>query len=103
MGKDFHNETLDEKTIDRDPIKQLQSWLKDAEAEHLLLPEAMTLATATKDGRPSARMVLLKHVDERGFVFYTNYRSSKAKELAENPQAALVCYWVQLDLSLIHI
>jgi pyridoxamine 5'-phosphate oxidase len=57
----------------------------------------MTLATATKDGKPSARMVLLKQVDERGFVFYTNYRSKKAQELDQNPRAALVLYWVQLD------
>ena len=57
----------------------------------------MTLATATKDGKPSARMVLLKHVDEQGFVFYTNYNSRKAKELAGNPVAALMFYWAELD------
>lgn len=91
------NEGLDEKTIDRDPIKQFQLWLSDAMAAKLPLPEAMTLATATPDGKPSARMVLLKQVDDDGFVFYTNYNSAKAKQLDANPYAALVFYWPQLD------
>ena len=69
---------LDEKLIDRDPIKQFQAWFAEAVEAKLPLPEAMTLATATPDGRPSARMVLLKQVDQAGFVFFTNYRS-KAK------------------------
>ena len=90
-------EGLDEKTIDRDPIKQFQLWLNDAVAANLPLPEAMTLATATPDGKPSARMVLLKQVDHDGFVFFTNYRSAKAEQLDANPYAALVFYWVQLD------
>lgn len=90
-------EGLDEKTIDRDPIKQFQLWLDDAIAAKLPLPEAMTLATATPDGRPSARMVLLKQVDEQGFVFFTNYTSTKAEQLDANPYAALVFYWSQLD------
>src|SRR5215213_2709484 len=88
---------LDEKTIDRDPIKQFQLWLNDAIAAKLPLPEAMTLATATPDGRPSARMVLLKQVDQDGFVFFTNYTSAKAEQLDANPYAALVFYWSQLD------
>lgn len=88
---------LDEKTIDRDPITQFQRWFDDAIAAKLPLPEAMTLATATPDGRPSARMVLLKQVDHDGFVFYTNYRSAKSRELDANPYAALVFYWPQLD------
>ncbi len=90
-------EGLDEKTIDPDPIKQFQIWFNDAIAAKLPLPEAMTLATATPDGRPSARMVLLKQVDQEGFVFYTNYRSAKAKQLDANPYAALVFYWASLD------
>ena len=90
-------EGLDEKLIDRDPIRQFQSWFDDAIAAKLPLPEAMTLATATPDGRPSARMVLLKQVDHDGFVFYTNYRSAKAAQLDANPYAALVFYWAQLD------
>jgi pyridoxamine 5'-phosphate oxidase len=88
---------LDEKTINRDPIKQFQEWLNDAIAAQLPLPEAMTLATATPDGKPSARMVLLKQVDDDGFVFFTNYNSAKAEQLDANPYAALVFYWARLD------
>src|SRR5689334_21361251 len=88
---------LDEKTIDPDPIKQFQTWLNEAFAAKLPLPEAMTLATATPDGKPSARMVLLKQVDHEGFVFFTNYNSAKAEQLDTNPFAALVFYWSQLD------
>lgn len=91
------SEVLDEKTIDRDPIKQFQLWFNDAIAAKLPLPEAMTLATATRDGKPSARMVLLKQVDHEGFVFFTNYQSAKATQLDANPYAALVFYWSQLD------
>jgi pyridoxamine 5'-phosphate oxidase len=88
---------LDEKTIDPDPIRLFRRWFDEAIASGSRLPDAMTLATATKDGKPSARMLLLKGVDREGFVFYTNYLSQKAKELDENPRAALVMYWVQLD------
>src|SRR5437588_517442 len=91
------SDQLDEKFVDPDPIKQFQKWFDDAIADGLKLPEAMTLATATSAGKPSARMVLLKQVDERGFVFYTNYRSQKARELDANPSAALVFYWPQHD------
>jgi pyridoxamine 5'-phosphate oxidase len=90
-------ETLDEKRIERDPIKQFQIWLDEAMAAKLPLPEAMTLATVTSDGRPSARMVLLKQVDDDGFVFFTNYQSAKAVELESNPYAALVFYWSPLE------
>lgn len=90
-------ETLDEKRVERDPIKQFQLWLDEAFAAKLPLPEAMTLATATADGRPSARMVLLKQVDHDGFVFFTNYHSAKAAQLEANPYAALVFYWATLE------
>ncbi len=90
-------EGLDEKTIDRDPIKQFQLWFSEAIAAKLPMPDAMTLATATPDGKPSARMVLLKQVDHDGFVFFTNYRSAKAEQLDANPYAALVFYWAQHD------
>ncbi len=90
-------EGLDERLIDRDPIKQFQLWFDDAIAAKIYLPEAMTLATATRDGKPSARMVLLKQVDHDGFVFFTNYHSAKAVQLDANPHAALVFYWSQLD------
>ena len=88
---------LDERTADPDPLKQFQQWFDEARAKVSPLPEAMTLATTTTDGKPSARLVLLKQVDERGFVFYTNYRSSKARDLEANPFAALVFYWPQLE------
>lgn len=89
--------TLDEKHVDPNPIDLFQRWFSDALASGSRLPDAMTLATATKDGKPSARMVLLKQIDDRGFVFYTNYNSNKAREFDENPRAALVLYWTQLD------
>lgn len=88
---------LDESLIDRDPIKQFQTWFNDAIAAKIHLPEAMTLATAKLDGKPSARMVLLKQVDQNGFVFFTNYRSAKSSQLDANPFAALVFYWPQFD------
>jgi pyridoxamine 5'-phosphate oxidase len=94
---DIAFEGLDEKTINRDPIAQFKAWFDDAIAAKLPLPEAMTLATATPDGRPSARMVLLKQVDEDGFVFFTNYNSAKSEQLDANPYAALVFYWAPLD------
>ena len=97
MTTDTTLETLDEKRIERDPIKQFQLWFDDALAAKLPLAEAMTLATATPEGRPSARMVLLKEVDDEGFVFYTNYHSAKAAQLESNPYAALVFYWNPLD------
>jgi pyridoxamine 5'-phosphate oxidase len=81
----------------RDPILHFQNWLESAKQAGLKEPTAMTLATATRSGKPSARMVLLKGVDPRGFVFYTNYESRKGRELAENARAALVFYWAELD------
>ena len=91
------SEELDVQTIDRDPINEFKRWFDDAVASGMKLPEAMTLATATRDGKPSARVVLLKDVDNDGFVFYTNYRSAKARDLEANPHAALVFYWSQFD------
>jgi pyridoxamine 5'-phosphate oxidase len=90
-------EGLDENRIERDPIKQFQLWFEDAVAAKLPLAEAMSLATVTPHGRPTARMVLLKQVDADGFVFYTNYQSAKAKQLEINPYAALVFFWPQLE------
>lgn len=90
-------EGLNEHEIDRDPIRQFQLWFDDAIAAQLPMPDAMTLATVTPDGRPTARMVLLKQVDAEGFVFFTNYNSNKAKQLEINPYAALVFYWTQLE------
>ena len=88
---------LSERDLDPDPIAQFRIWLEDARAAGIVFPEAMTLATATADGRPSARTVLLRGLDERGFVFYTNYESRKGSQLAENPHAALVFLWRELE------
>lgn len=82
---------------DPDPFRQFEKWFKEASAAHPDLPEAMTLATADRGGTPSARMVLMRGWDENGFVFYTNYESRKAEELDENPSAALVFYWGELQ------
>jgi pyridoxamine 5'-phosphate oxidase len=78
-----------------DPLQLFTKWFEAARAAGLELPEAMTLATAAADGRPSARTVLLKGVDERGFAFFTNYESRKGNELSDNPRAALVFHWAQ--------
>jgi len=94
---DLRMSGLDENEIDRDPIRQFQIWFDDAISAKIPMPEAMTLATATPDGMPAARMVLLKQVDQAGFVFFTNYRSAKAQQLDANPHAALVFYWNQLE------
>jgi len=80
-----------------DPLAQFNAWFEEAKAGEPSNPNAMTLATATADGRPSARMVLLKDVDERGFVFYTNTESRKGGELLSNPTAALLFHWKSLD------
>ena len=87
---------LPEATDDADPIELFGAWLEAAEKSAILLPEAMSLATATPGGAPSVRMVLLKGVDERGFVFYTNFASRKSAELDANPQAALCFHWAIL-------
>ena len=78
---------------DVDPIGLFNDWLAEARAAAVQLPEAMTLATADASGRPSARMLLLKGADERGFAFFTGYESRKGRELDENPHAAIVVYW----------
>jgi pyridoxamine 5'-phosphate oxidase len=88
---------LKESDLDSNPFKQFDKWFQQALAAGLPEPNAMTLATATLAGKPSARIVLLKGFDERGFVFFTNYESQKGRELLANPQAALVCYWIELE------
>jgi pyridoxamine 5'-phosphate oxidase len=97
LRKEYMLRGLSEAELDPDPIRQFHVWFDDALGAGLIEPNAMTLATATRDGRPSARMVLLKGFDERGFVFYTNYEGRKGRELAENPYAALVLFWVELE------
>jgi pyridoxamine 5'-phosphate oxidase len=93
----YNTDSIDERTVDRDPLQLFLRWLAEARAAGIRLAEAMTLATSTPGGRPSARLVLLKQADEHGFVFFTNYNSMKARELDLNPQAALVFYWPQLE------
>jgi len=97
LRTEYARDILTEATVDADPIRQFQSWLAQAVAAQLPEPYAMTLATATPDGRPSARMVLLRGLDERGFTFFTNYDSRKGHELAVNPLASLVFYWAELE------
>ena len=80
-----------------DPFKLFGLWFEDAKRAGLFLHDAITLATCTKDGAPSARMMLLKGFDERGFVFYSNYESRKAEELTENPRAAIISHWPVLE------
>ena len=87
---------LDKSEANPSAIKQFERWFADAIAAGVPETEAMTIATATSDGKPDARIVLLKSFDQDGFVFYTNYRSRKAKELAENAQACLLFYWLPL-------
>lgn len=82
---------------DADPIELFEAWFEAARESGILLPEAMSLATATPEGAPSVRMVLLKQVDQHGFVFFTNYGSQKASELDANPQAALCFHWAVLQ------
>lgn len=84
---------LREGDVDPDPIRQFAAWFAEAQAANLALAEAMALATATPDGVPSVRFVLLKGFDEQGFVFFTSYESQKGHELAANPRAALAFYW----------
>jgi pyridoxamine 5'-phosphate oxidase len=86
-----------EEQAELDPIKQFKLWLQQAIASELPEPNAMSLATLNSEGKPVARMVLLKHFDEQGFVFFTNYNSQKGQQLDQNPWAALVFWWVELE------
>ena len=97
LRKEYSSETLLENDVDANPLTQFQKWWDQAIASELLEPNAMTLATASTDGLPSARIVLLKGFDENGFVFYTNYESFKAMQLEENPKACLVFHWKELE------
>jgi pyridoxamine 5'-phosphate oxidase len=97
IRKDYALSTLVERDVDPDPVRQFERWFADALSAEVPEPNAMTLATASRDGVPSARIVLLKGVDAGGFVFYTDYRSRKGAELAENPLAALVFLWKEIE------
>jgi pyridoxamine 5'-phosphate oxidase len=97
IRREYARAELTEQTVLPDPIAQFQKWLNEAIDAQELEPTAMTVATAGADGAPSARVVLLKGVDARGFVFYTNYESRKGRQLAENPRAALAFWWATLE------
>ncbi|MCY3714794.1 MAG: pyridoxamine 5'-phosphate oxidase [Gemmatimonadetes bacterium] len=88
--------SLDEQDLNADPFKQFDTWFGNAVDAGIELADVMTVATASQAGVPSARIVVLRGVDERGFVFYTDYRSAKSRDLDENPRAALVFYWREL-------
>ncbi|MGN6504473.1 MAG: pyridoxamine 5'-phosphate oxidase, partial [Tepidisphaeraceae bacterium] len=97
MRVDYRKGTLDHSAVDAYDNRQFERWLKEAEDARVPEPNAMTVATATASGIPSARILLLKGVDARGFVFFTNYESRKGRELSENPRAALVFFWEPLE------
>ncbi|KQS28516.1 pyridoxamine 5'-phosphate oxidase [Pedobacter sp. Leaf194] len=97
LRQDYKSATLDESDVDNNPITQFIKWFDHAIEAQVYEPNVMTLATADKAGRPDARIVLLKGVDENGFRFFTNYLSAKGKELKRNPYAALVFFWPDLE------
>ncbi len=97
LRKDYTLQELNETEVDPNPVIQFQKWFDQACSVDVPEPNAMTVATVSSEGKPSARMVLLKDYDGRGFVFYTNYNSRKGQELIANPHAALVFWWAQLE------
>ena len=97
MRKEYIWGGLSEAEVDADPVRQFEAWFRQALAANLPEPNAMTLATATPDGLPTARVVLLKAFDANGFTFFTNYEGRKGRELAANPRAALLFFWPQLQ------
>jgi pyridoxamine 5'-phosphate oxidase len=101
MRKDYGLAGLVETDLAKNPFRQFEQWFAEAEAAKITEPNAMTLATADRAGRPSARTVLLKACDGRGFVFYTNYESRKGRDLADNPQATLLFAWVPMERQII--
>ena len=96
LRKDYSLAGLSENDLARDPFRQFERWFQEAQAAKIAEPNAMTLCTSTREGRPSGRTVLLKGVDGRGFVFFTNYNSRKARELDQTGRAALLFYWPSL-------
>lgn len=101
MRKDYGMAGLLEKDLAKNPFRQFEKWFSEAEAAKVPEPNAMSLATVGRDGKPSVRTVLLKAVDGRGFVFYTNYESRKGRELADNVNAALVFPWITMERQVI--
>jgi pyridoxamine 5'-phosphate oxidase len=97
LRKDYSSASLTEKDSDANPVRQFDAWFNEAVAANVLEPNAMTLSTATTDGRPSARIILLKDYNPDGFSFYTNYLSRKGREIAKNPMGALTFFWGELE------
>jgi pyridoxamine 5'-phosphate oxidase len=97
MREEYTKAGLSRGDLLRDPVRQFEKWFKQAEESGLEMPNAMTLATVSAEGQPSARTVLLKYFDAEGFVFYTNFGSSKARDIAGNPKAALLFPWLDLE------
>lgn len=97
IRKDYRLASLSEKDVSENPFLQFEKWFREVLHAEAGEPNAMALATVSPDGCPSARIVLLKHFDERGFYFYTNYESKKAHQLDTNPHAALVFFWKELE------
>jgi len=97
LRRDYRRDSLDESTVADDPFDQFARWFGDAQSSGIAEPNAMTLATADSRGTPSARIVLLKGVTDGGFVFFTDFRSRKGRELTDNPFAALVFHWAALE------
>ena len=97
LREEYRRGELDETHCDSNPIEQFRAWMEQARSARLKEPNAMTLATATGDGRPSARIVLLKELTTHGFIFYTNYGSRKARDCDSNPNVALTFYWAELE------
>ncbi len=97
LRTDYKRAALDERDVDRDPFVQFRLWFDAAVAARVPEPNAMTLATVDADGRPAARIVLLKDADASGFTFFTNYASRKGRELAARPAAALLFFWPELE------
>jgi pyridoxamine 5'-phosphate oxidase len=97
LRREYASRALSEHEAHADPIQQFTAWFDEALAAQLIDVNAMTLATASRDGEPAARIVLLKGADEHGFVFYTNYESHKGRDLAENPRACLLFFWPELE------
>jgi len=96
LRQDYSSEKLSKRDVAKDPIKQFGKWFKEAMDAGIYEPNAMTLATTSIDRKPSARIVLLKGYEDRGFLFYSNYLSAKGKEIAKNPVVALVFHWAEL-------
>ncbi len=97
IRKEYSHQTLLEKDVDSNPVNQFTKWWQEALRSEIVEPNAMNLATASLDAMPSARIVLLKAFNEKGFVFFTNYQSFKAQQLVENPKACLVFFWKELE------